>query len=309
MNFKEAFNTLNSIYTKPLKESSQFTDRQYLIDRIKNTGRNYNFDKWTDAQLFAMWQRIAQEELNKAKLASSILKAKDAEYCKDCGTQLSDDGSCPRCDTDFGWEENLDEDFFDYTPGKQNWISMSSGTTVSAQKPIVAQATTTQGSSNTAKQIVTIVQDPSKGNKLRAQADDGTNGKGWVAFPNNLRTKAGQQYEVDGLSWNGKNYRVIGNIVPIASVANNVVKYAISLNHNPDLDDHCFLTLDHYGILASTKYEFLSTHDLYYSMGQACVMAEKILNDFSGVLTGINALYVVGVGSGSTAKTVKIVYK
>ena len=62
--------------------------------------------------------------------------------------------------------------------------------------------------------VVTIVYDNTK-HKLRAQADDGIHGKGYVAFPNNLRTAEGQQYEVETITWNGKNYRVSGNIKPI----------------------------------------------------------------------------------------------
>lgn len=62
--------------------------------------------------------------------------------------------------------------------------------------------------------IVTIVYDV-KAHKLRAVADDGVHGYANVAFPNNLRTRDGQQYEVENLVWNGKNYRATGNIVAI----------------------------------------------------------------------------------------------
>lgn len=64
------------------------------------------------------------------------------------------------------------------------------------------------------KGIVTIFYDP-KAKKLRAQADDGVHGLANVAFPNALRTKEGQQYEVETLAWNGKNYRALGEIKPI----------------------------------------------------------------------------------------------
>lgn len=65
---------------------------------------------------------------------------------------------------------------------------------------------------STNKYIVTIV---SHGGRLRALATDGIHPAGWVAFPNNLRQFEGQKYEVDQLIWNGKNYRVAGNIVKI----------------------------------------------------------------------------------------------
>jgi hypothetical protein len=62
--------------------------------------------------------------------------------------------------------------------------------------------------------IVTIYYD-SKTHKLRAQADDGEHGPANVAFPNELRTEEGVQYQVDSLIWNGKNYRAAGEITPI----------------------------------------------------------------------------------------------
>lgn len=67
--------------------------------------------------------------------------------------------------------------------------------------------------------IVTIVYDRTK-HKLRAQADDGVHGVGNVAFPNDLRNKEGQQYEVENLIWNGKNYRASGDITPISNTQN-----------------------------------------------------------------------------------------
>jgi hypothetical protein len=72
--------------------------------------------------------------------------------------------------------------------------------------------TTNRVSSANNKYVVTIV---SHGGRLRALATDGTNPAAWVAFPNSLRTQEGQKYEVDQLIWNGKNYRVSGNITPL----------------------------------------------------------------------------------------------
>jgi hypothetical protein len=58
------------------------------------------------------------------------------------------------------------------------------------------------------------------GNKFRARADDGIHGRANVAFPTALRNHNGQQYEVEDLTWNGKNYRAVGKIRPINSVSN-----------------------------------------------------------------------------------------
>ena len=58
--------------------------------------------------------------------------------------------------------------------------------------------------------IVEIVYDRSK-HENRAQGNDGVHGKAWVQFPKDLRIE-GKKYKVDQLIWNGKNYRVKGNI-------------------------------------------------------------------------------------------------
>ena len=83
-------------------------------------------------------------------------------------------------------------------------INVSSNTTSSTSTNTSSTVRTTTG-----KYKVAIVLD--KG-KLRAMGDDGVHGLAFVAFPNNLREFEGQHYEVDQLIWNGKNYRVSGNI-------------------------------------------------------------------------------------------------
>ena len=98
----------------------------------------------------------------------------------------------------------------------------ASGKTVKIPKSTTsaAQLTTNNNQSNqpnsfktsTGKYKVGIVLD--KG-RLRAMANDGVHGLAFVAFPNNLRQFEGQHYEVDELIWNGKNYRVSGNIEEI----------------------------------------------------------------------------------------------
>lgn len=61
--------------------------------------------------------------------------------------------------------------------------------------------------------LVEIVWDQSA-HKYRARADDGVHGPANVAFPNNLRTP-GAKYDVETLTWNGKNYRASGRIIPV----------------------------------------------------------------------------------------------
>lgn len=59
--------------------------------------------------------------------------------------------------------------------------------------------------------IVEIVYDYSA-HKLRARTNDGVNGIGWVAFPNDLRKQDAVYFVQKGaLTFNGKNYRVTQN--------------------------------------------------------------------------------------------------
>lgn len=56
--------------------------------------------------------------------------------------------------------------------------------------------------------IIEIIYDYSA-HKLRARTNDGVNGIGWVAFPNNLRKQDAVYFVKEAaLSFNGKNYRV-----------------------------------------------------------------------------------------------------
>jgi len=110
----------------------------------------------------------------------------------------------------------LYEDVYDFkSTNKNNWISMQPKANV--QQPIAQSQPITKPAitSPNGKCVVVIVSD--KG-RLRAFGTDGVNPGAFVAFPNNLRQFEGQKYEVDQLIWNGKNYRVSGNIKEIKPV-------------------------------------------------------------------------------------------
>jgi hypothetical protein len=181
--------------------------RQDLITHIKASGRNYNFETKSTAQLFRIWERIQNEDRNADSYEHSSVSR---ETCTACGTLLNDGGTCPICDDG---EEHL----LEWRDTSGNSVTMTSNSTALSQ-PVPQNSVATQAPQGTtgpsAKNIVTIVYDTTK-HKLRAVADDGVHGYANVAFPNNLRTRDGQQYEVGSLVWNGKNYRVSGNIKPI----------------------------------------------------------------------------------------------
>jgi hypothetical protein len=183
--------------------------RQDLIAHIKASGRNYNLDRRPTDQLAKIWQRIQKEDNEKAGMQEyrDIIDQERARLCKQCGRRLTDGGKCASCSEDEA-DYIFDETLFEWVDSKGNKVQNT--TTSSAQ----SSATPLKPPAAVAGNVVTIVYDSSR-QKLRAQADDGVHGRGYVAFPNNLRTAEGQQYEVETLIWNGKNYRVSGSITPI----------------------------------------------------------------------------------------------
>lgn len=102
MNMFRAFMELDEAYN----------NRQNLIDQLKALGKHYHFDKYSDAQLYRMLQRVQKqpvkptavlkEPVNEFDLDFDII---EPEYCE-CGMQLTDFGQCPVCD--FG-EDTLSE--------------------------------------------------------------------------------------------------------------------------------------------------------------------------------------------------------
>jgi rubrerythrin len=73
--------------------------RQNLIDHIRASGRNYNFNNKSTAQLFRIWERIQKEEISKVDTAEPEPTAVNSHAtCAECGTLLTDGGLCPVCD-------------------------------------------------------------------------------------------------------------------------------------------------------------------------------------------------------------------
>lgn len=198
---------------KPVLQEAGWLSREELITELEKLGYKYKFDKYSDRQLYSILEKTkAKIESDKALAELESNKTDAKPTCADCGSVLADSGICPKC---YDGATDLDEGVFDNKPSNMtNWKTSSS-----TQPPSAASQNTSSKLSGTGKNIVTIFYD-SKARKLRAQADDGVNGIANVAFPNHLRNQAGQQYEVDSLIWNGKNYRVSGNIKPINSVSN-----------------------------------------------------------------------------------------
>jgi hypothetical protein len=198
---------------KALRES---LPRVELIDRLKALGKRYYFDKYSDEQLYRMWEKESAKKEEQEALKDFYDSKSEKPFCSECGCDLTDGGYCPVCDDG---EEDLYEGTFDGTFTRSNWIPMSSTNTTTQQTAStpVTQSSNASNPNPTGKYIVTIMWD---GNKFRARADDGIHGRANVAFPTALRNHNGQQYEVEDLTWNGKNYRAVGKIRPINSVSN-----------------------------------------------------------------------------------------
>ena len=120
------------------KESyDDFGDRQELITKIKSLGRRYYFDKYSDRQLFFIWQKESAKEAAKRaerelfnNYQDEVLDTFEYDYCETCGRELNPLGECPTCDLgdDSAFEE-LDEGIFDQKPSSlTNWHAASSAT-------------------------------------------------------------------------------------------------------------------------------------------------------------------------------------
>lgn len=183
MNLLLTFMDLDKLY-----ESSQRLDRAAIIKNIENSGRNYDFEKYSDEQLFRMWKKIQKETAELAAMHDINMEdAVELPTCPECGTRLNDGGTCPICDDG---EEHLNEDKF------------SIGTPF--------QYTTESG-----KYVIRIMW---TGSKFKAIANDGIHGSNSVIFTNKFAKHNGELYEVDELEWTGKNYRAIGNIKSIGNI-------------------------------------------------------------------------------------------
>lgn len=241
MNLKEAFNELNALYegvfdfNPNAKNWVSMSTGQRVGANVTNSMNNKSVSKPATTS-------------NKLYYAVSAIKAErnhDSFYFWDFGYELGDLSDVMQFNhlfntlqeaKDFAIEifndpDYEDEEFYIMSVDIIN-TDIKYVTTVTNPK----KANTASASKN----IVTIVKDSGK---LRAQADDGTHGKGFVAFPVALRNAEGQQYEVETLTWNGKNYRASGKITPINNQGNvnQDLRYCVATEEFPDTYDGVFV--------------------------------------------------------------------
>lgn len=118
----ESINEERVIWTN-IDSLEEALSRDTMISELKAKGKNYNFNKYSDAQIYRMYER----EMNKKVVKPSFTLAdiddeEDVEYietsnCPYCNHQLTDAGQCPVCDLGDEEERNshmlhLDETLF-----------------------------------------------------------------------------------------------------------------------------------------------------------------------------------------------------
>lgn len=77
--------------------SEAFMSRKRMIDELQYLGKeHWNFDRFTDAQLF----RMLEKERAKNAPAAKVEREPDllSGTCENCGAKLNDGGTCPSCD-------------------------------------------------------------------------------------------------------------------------------------------------------------------------------------------------------------------
>jgi rubrerythrin len=74
--------------------SESYKERAELIKEIKASGRYYDFDKYSDKQLYRIWEKIPKN-ISKGSINKPTTFHK---ICKNCNNYLSDNDTCPLCD-------------------------------------------------------------------------------------------------------------------------------------------------------------------------------------------------------------------
>lgn len=119
----ESINEERVIWTN-IDSLEEAFSRDVMISELKAKGKNYNFNKYSDAQIYRMYEREMNKKVVKpTPTLTDTTDEEDVEYietsnCPQCGHQLTDFGECPVCD--LGDEEErtthmlyLDESIFE----------------------------------------------------------------------------------------------------------------------------------------------------------------------------------------------------
>lgn len=80
----------------------------YMISKLREWGKNYNFGKYSDAQIYNIYMRELDKVKNAPEKEEKPFEFKHRDSCPNCGAVLNDAGECPVCD--LGDETALEED-------------------------------------------------------------------------------------------------------------------------------------------------------------------------------------------------------
>ena len=78
----------------PVGVAEAFMSRDQMIAELRKMGKNYYFDKYSDAQIY----RILDRERARVKKSAASVATEPAGVCEKCGARLNDSGTCPSCD-------------------------------------------------------------------------------------------------------------------------------------------------------------------------------------------------------------------
>jgi hypothetical protein len=102
MNLISAFMELDKLNEPGSNEGlTEGLTRAELISNLKALGKNYKFDKYSDAQLYRMWERAeADKAVKEEQDYLNELRSADTKKpkCGTCEAELTDGGFCPNCD-------------------------------------------------------------------------------------------------------------------------------------------------------------------------------------------------------------------
>lgn len=80
------------------KLSESYMSRQEIISDLTAAGKRYDFDKYTDAQLYRIWEKTTCASEMPALPNEKVKPSRKRPTCATCNTELTDGGFCPRCD-------------------------------------------------------------------------------------------------------------------------------------------------------------------------------------------------------------------
>lgn len=156
MGLLSIFSELDQLYeSTELTESTSWIDRDILIKDLKAAGKHYDFNNYTDKQLFRIWERVCNEDNFDVALEDA---APEISHCDSCGRRLTDGGFCPACDDGYEDLEELKENSVCVCSGEESTKASRTATKVAWKRLLreAAELSTTHAVTSVVDQIKSI---------------------------------------------------------------------------------------------------------------------------------------------------------